>query len=149
MPRTGDELQNLSETLNDMLDRLEKAFLRITQFTADASHELRTPVSMMRARTELALRRPRSDEEYRETLALVLRELERTSEILENLLSLARADSGGVKIAHEPLDLCDVAREAAEEARPLAEAKQIHLRRISRRLPWRLLAMPRHCGACC
>jgi heavy metal sensor kinase len=126
VPRTGDELQNLSETLNNMLDRLEKAFQRITQFTADASHELRTPVSVMRARTELALRRPRSDEEYRETLALVLRELERTTELLENLLSLARADSGGVNIAHEPLDLRDVAREAAEEARPLAEAKQIH-----------------------
>jgi signal transduction histidine kinase len=59
--RTGDELQSLSETLNEMFDRLESAFKRVTQFTADASHELRTPVALMRARTEVALRKQRSE----------------------------------------------------------------------------------------
>jgi heavy metal sensor kinase len=126
VPRTHDELQRLSVTLNAMLERLEKAFLRITQFTADASHELRTPVAVMRARAELALRRPRSDDEYREALALILRELERTSSMLEDLMLMARADSGAQKLSHAPLDLRDAAREAAEEAHPLADAKQIH-----------------------
>lgn len=125
IPRTHDELQRLSLTLNAMLERLEKAFLRITQFTADASHELRTPVTIMRSRAELALRKPRSDDEYRETLALILRELERTSGMLEDLMLMAREDSGAQNLAHAPLDLRDVSREAADEARPLADAKQI------------------------
>ena len=75
----GDELQRLSQTLNGMLERLERAFRRITQFTADASHELRTPVALMRTRAEIVLRRPRPEEEYRETLRQILEDLERIS----------------------------------------------------------------------
>jgi methyl-accepting chemotaxis protein len=82
VPQTRDELQRLSETLNGMLDRLESAFKKITQFTADASHELRTPVAVMRTRAELALRKARSAEEYRDVIAEVLSELEKTSESL-------------------------------------------------------------------
>src|SRR5580704_12033339 len=62
---TGDELQRLSDTLNEMLDRIESAFRRITEFTADASHELRTPVSLIRTEAELALRRSRGEAEYK------------------------------------------------------------------------------------
>ena len=91
---TGDELQRLSDTLNQMLDRIEAAFLRITQFTADASHELRTPVSLIRTEAELALRRARGEEEYRESLRHILVEAERTTGLIEQLLSLARADAG-------------------------------------------------------
>jgi heavy metal sensor kinase len=102
---TGDELQRLSDTLNEMLDRIEKAFSRITQFTADASHELRTPISLMRTEAELALRRARGEEEYRESLRHILLEAERTTGLIEQLLSLARADSGREIVRMSKLDL--------------------------------------------
>src|SRR5215831_12123417 len=76
---TGDELQRLSDTLNEMLARIEAAFLRITEFTADASHELRTPVSLIRTEAELALRRSRAEVEYKESFRHILLEAERTT----------------------------------------------------------------------
>jgi heavy metal sensor kinase len=102
---TGDELQRLSDTLNEMLDRIESAFLRITQFTADASHELRTPVSLIRTEAELALRRSRGEAEYKESLRHILLEAERTTALIEQLLSMARADSGRETLHLEPVDL--------------------------------------------
>jgi heavy metal sensor kinase len=102
---TGDELQRLSDTLNEMLDRIESAFLRITQFTADASHELRTPVSLIRTEAELALRRSRGEAEYKESLRHILLEAERTTALLEQLLSLARTDSGRETLHLQPVDL--------------------------------------------
>src|SRR4029434_3489836 len=89
-----DELQRLSETLNQMLGRIESAFRRITEFTADASHELRTPVALIRNTSELTLRKPRTTEEYRQALDEVHAESVRTTELIENLLTLARADAG-------------------------------------------------------
>ncbi len=78
VPATGDELQRLSETWNDMLARLESAVKRLSQFTADASHELRTPVALIRTTAELTLRRERSPDTYREALRQVVLESERT-----------------------------------------------------------------------
>ena len=128
VPRTGDELQRLSETLNGMLERLEQAFKRITQFTADASHELRTPVALMRTRAEIALRKSRSEEEYRETLREILEDLQRTSSLIENLMLLARADSGAETLERTRIDLVENLGEACLEGRALAETKQISLR---------------------
>jgi heavy metal sensor kinase len=102
---TGDELQRLSDTLNEMLDRIETAFRRVTQFTADASHELRTPVSLIRTEAELALRRSRGEEEYKESLRHILLEAERTTALIEQLLALARADSGREALQMQPVDL--------------------------------------------
>jgi len=102
---TGDELQRLSDTLNAMLDRIESAFRRITQFTADASHELRTPISLIRTEAELALRRPRSEVEYKESLNHILFEAERTTNLIEQLLELARADSSREPLDFQPVDL--------------------------------------------
>lgn len=102
---TGDELQRLSDTVNEMLDRIEKAFLQVTQFTADASHELRTPISLMRTEAEVALRRSRDTDAYREALLHILKETERTSVLIEDLLELARADSGREFLKPEPVEL--------------------------------------------
>jgi heavy metal sensor kinase len=102
---TGDELQRLSDTLNEMLDRIESAFQRITQFTADASHELRTPVSLIRTEAELALRRSRGEAEYKESLRHILLEAERTTVLIEQLLAMARADSGSETLHLQPVDL--------------------------------------------
>jgi len=102
---TGDELQRLSDTLNEMLNRIEKAFLRVTQFTADASHELRTPVSLIRTEAELALRRSRGEVEYQESLRHILLEAERTTTLIEQLLALARADSGRETLHMQPVNL--------------------------------------------
>jgi heavy metal sensor kinase len=111
---TGDELQRLSDTLNEMLDRIEAAFLRITQFTADASHELRTPVSLIRTEAELALRRSRGEAEYQESLRHILLESERTTALIEQLLSLARADSGRETLQMEPVNLREMLRGVVE-----------------------------------
>jgi heavy metal sensor kinase len=102
---TGDELQRLSDTLNEMLDRIESSFLRVTEFTADASHELRTPVSLIRTEAELALRRSRGEAEYKESLQHILVEAERTTALIEQLLALARADSGRETLHLQQVDL--------------------------------------------
>lgn len=125
VPQSCDELQRLSETLNGMLDRLEAAFKRITQFTADASHELRTPVALMRTTAELSLRKPRPEAEYREALTQILRELETTSALIENLMLLARTDSGVEALQFAPVDLSATLRQACQQGRVLAEGKHI------------------------
>jgi len=122
---TGDELQRLSDTLNEMLDRIEKAFLRVTQFTADASHELRTPISLIRTEAELALRRSRGEAEYKESLRAILLEAERTTSIVEQLLALARADSGRETLHMARVNLSDISREAQESWRQVAEIRDL------------------------
>lgn len=111
---TGDELQRLSDTLNEMLGRIEAAFLRVTEFTADASHELRTPVSLIRTEAELALRRSRGELEYKESLRHILLEAERTTALIEQLLALARADSGRESLHLQPVDLRQTLRNVVE-----------------------------------
>ena len=117
-----DELDRLSETLNDMFARLDAAFRRVTQFTADASHELRTPVAIIRTTAELTRRRPRTESEYTEALDRILAESERTSRLIDDLLMLARSDAEGEEFALEPMDLAQSLREACEQGRVLADA---------------------------
>jgi heavy metal sensor kinase len=122
---TGDELQRLSDTLNEMLGRIEHAFIRVTQFTADASHELRTPISLIRTEAEIALRRSRGDAEYREALRHILLEAERTSALVEELLSLARADCGQETLRIASVDLSTIVREVSEQWRELMAARNL------------------------
>ncbi len=127
VPQTGDELQRLTETLNGMMQRIDAAFRRINQFTADASHELRTPVTIMRTTAELSLRKPRTNLEYRQALDQILTELERTSELIDDLMVLTRSDTGEKTLDAEPVELTGSASTACEEGRVLADAKEIHL----------------------
>lgn len=122
---TGDELQRLSDTLNEMLDRIESAFRRVTQFTADASHELRTPVSLIRTEAELALRRFRTENEYKDSLQHILLEAERTTTLIEQLLSLARADSGRETLHMRPVNLSETLRGVADSWKQVAAIRDL------------------------
>lgn len=122
---TGDELQRLSDTLNEMLGRIETAFLRITEFTADASHELRTPVSLIRTEAELALRRSRGEPEYKEALRHILLEAERTTALIEQLLAMARADSGRETLHVQPVDLRQTLRSVVDGWQQVATLRSL------------------------
>ncbi len=89
-----DEIGRLTVTINDMISRLHDSFARVRQFSADASHELRTPLTIMRGEIELALRSRKSPEEYRRVLESGLEEILRLTSIIDNLLTLAKADQG-------------------------------------------------------
>jgi two-component system, OmpR family, sensor kinase len=121
------ELAPLARAFNAALERLEQAFQRQVRFTADASHELRTPLTVLRAQSEIALRKARTPEEYRTALEACRRAAERMSKLTESLLELARADVGQRAASSEPLELDQVVREAAEHLRPLAEAEGLAL----------------------
>jgi heavy metal sensor kinase len=127
VPNTKDELQRLTETLNQMLDRIEGAFRRVTQFTADASHELRTPVALIRTTSELALRKHRSESDYRQALEEVQAESVRTTDLIENLLTLARADAGKATLHRTAVDLGSLVVEVSAQAEKLAHQKGIAL----------------------
>ncbi len=124
---TGDELDHLSTTLNAMFERLEDSFRRIAQFTADASHELRTPVAIIRTTAEVIRRKPRSEREYTEALDRILAESERTTELVEDLMQLARADVNADDVAMEPVSMAELVQAAYTDARALAEAAGIAL----------------------
>jgi heavy metal sensor kinase len=131
VPQTGDELERLSQTLNEMIARIESAFTRISRFTADASHELRTPLAVMRTTAEVALRGPQSAAEHRAALEYIIAEIERTSNLVENLLLIAKADSGN-ELRKQPVDIVAALREACAQAEVLARVKGV---RFETRLP--------------
>jgi two-component system heavy metal sensor histidine kinase CusS len=99
------ELSLLAGTFNEMLDRLEEAFSRLSRFSADIAHELRTPVNNLRGEVEVALGKPRSPEEYREVLGSTLEECGRLARLIDSLLFLARAESPQTEIRREPVDI--------------------------------------------
>lgn len=127
VPHSGDELQRLTETLNQMLKRIQEALDRITRFSADASHELRTPITVMRTRVELALRRPRTVAENRQTLEQLHTELVRASELLDNLMLLARSDSGAEQLRLAPANIEEALKDALAQVSPLASEMGIAL----------------------
>ena len=124
--QTGDQLQRLSETLNAMFSRLDAAVRRITQFTADASHELRAPISLIRTTAEVAVqKKDRTAQEYFDALQEILEEAERTSQVVDSLMLLARADSGTEMLEHGPVDACTIVREAADQGEKLARTRDL------------------------
>lgn len=129
LPRTGadDELDRLAATINDLLDRLAADHAQIIRFTADASHELRSPLGAMRAAVEVALQQPRSADEYREMLASLGEQCERLTALVNKLLLLARADAGQVEIRREEVDLTALVGEVVDLYQPLAEDRGVQL----------------------
>jgi two-component system, OmpR family, sensor kinase len=123
-----DELGRLAVTLNELLSRLSAAFLRQRQFMADASHELRTPVSVIRTAAAVALdREHREESDYRGLLATIDGQALRLSRIVEDLFRLARADSGHYVLQTRPFYLDELLVEAAHAARLLASPKKISI----------------------
>jgi heavy metal sensor kinase len=129
LPLTGasDELDELAATINDLLDRLAAYHAQVIRFTADASHELRSPLAAMRAAVEIALQKPRESEDYRSVLATLGEQCERLTALVNGLLLLARADAGEVVIEREAVDLSALACDVAEMFDPLAEERGIRL----------------------
>jgi two-component system heavy metal sensor histidine kinase CusS len=125
---TGDELQRLTEVWNSMLARLEAAVKTLSQFAADASHELRTPLAVIRTSAELALRRARTTESYRESLQEISVEAERMTQLVEDLLFLARSASSSIAFRAEPIELRTLLDGVSEELRDLAKLRHIELR---------------------
>lgn len=121
------ELDSLAKTLNLALDRLGEALERQRRFTSDASHELRTPVSVLLANSELLLRRPRPAEEYVEGLTRQHRTAARMQRITEDLLTLARADANAADFEQNPVDLGDMVGSLCEEYKAVAHASEIDL----------------------
>jgi signal transduction histidine kinase len=101
----NDEISQLSNTLNQMLERIDKAFASVRAFTGNASHELRTPIALLRTEIEVALNKPRTPAEYRETLSSLHQESIRMGYLVENLLALARADGGAEAFSLIPVDV--------------------------------------------
>jgi heavy metal sensor kinase len=119
--KTGDQLQRLSETLNQMFSRLEASVNSIKRFTADASHELRAPITLIRTTAEVAVQnRQRPAEEYLAALDDIAAESERTSQLVESLMLLARADADKQAVERTLVDLVDVCRIASEQGQRLA-----------------------------
>jgi heavy metal sensor kinase len=131
LPQTGDELERLSATLNEMIGRLEAAFKKVSRFTADASHELRTPLAVMRTTAEVALRNADGNE-HRNALEQVVAEIERTTSLVENLLLIAKADSGSAELSKRSIDVLAAIDEACAQAAVLAQVKGI---KMTKRLP--------------
>lgn len=122
-----DELSRLVQTLNEMLERLDASFHQIRQFSADASHELQTPLTILKGEIEVALRTLRTPNEYQGILTSALEEINRLTRLVEGLLLLARADAGVLRMDHKPVDLVQLIEEAYGQAKILADNRQITL----------------------
>ncbi|WP_263417996.1 sensor histidine kinase [Terriglobus albidus] len=124
---SGDELEALTETCNEMLARLDTAVSQITRFTADASHELRSPITYIYTLAECALRNSSLDEESTESFQEIVKECKEATELLDDMLTLARCDSGHTGMVFAPTDLLEILEDVAAKAGPIADRKQHRL----------------------
>jgi heavy metal sensor kinase len=127
-PGATDEVARLAQAVNAMFARLEQSFASQQRFVADASHELKTPLMVLRAGVERALTSPRVPAESLQPLDESLEEINRMTELVDNLLTLARADEGRAPLAVEECDIRDLVSEAAETAQILAEVSEVTVR---------------------
>ena len=122
-----DELGSLAETLNHMIERLERSFTEMQRFTADAAHELRTPLAVIRNEAEVALRSPRSGDEYRHVLENLLEETNRLSSLADQLLFLCRNDAGLSPQVRDQMALDELLREVVGNMQVVAQDKHVTL----------------------
>lgn len=127
VPNPDDELGALAQTLNRMVERLEQSFTEMQRFTADAAHELRTPLAVIRSEAEVALRAPRAAEEYCQVLTNLLEETNRLTDVAEQLLFLCRQDTGLHPAAQDELVGHELLREVLGNMQPVAQEKGVAL----------------------
>lgn len=127
VPNPDDELGALADTLNRMIGRLEKSFAEMQRFTGDAAHELRTPLAVIRNEAEVALRAPRTPDEYRRALENLLEEANRLSHLADQLLFLCRQDAGLLPPLREEVDALQLVHEVVGNMHLVAQEKGVHL----------------------
>ena len=127
LPRSesGDEVDRLTAVLNDMTDRLDRAFVQMHEFSLHASHELKTPLAVLHGELELCLQDPAATPSQRETFASLLDEIQRLMKIVSALAFLAKADAGQALLERQPVDLQDLVTDIVGDAQILAQAKAI------------------------
>ncbi|MBI2095326.1 MAG: heavy metal sensor histidine kinase [Candidatus Omnitrophica bacterium] len=127
LPHTNDEIARLAETFNQMLARLDRSFVSQRQIVQDISHELKTPLTILRGQLEVALKKTRDPAEYEEILKSGLEEIESIRRIIDNLLTLARLDAQTSPLETEPVDLGALAASVIEDIRVLAGSKGVEV----------------------
>lgn len=125
--KTGDELDRLAETLNEMMDRIELSTRSIQEFSTNISHELKTPLAIIRGEVDLALRRPRSAEALVETLRVIQGEVDELTRLVEDLLLLVRSDAGQIKFVRIKLSLNSVMEYVSGRFQKQAGQKKVSL----------------------
>jgi heavy metal sensor kinase len=126
-PKVKDEISRLVETLNEMISRLDRSFRQVKQFSTDASHELKTPLTILKGEVEVALRKERVPHEYEQVLKSNLEEINRMSQIVEDLLLLSRADSGEIRLNKEDMNLNEILNELVAHMNVLAQSKNLRI----------------------
>jgi heavy metal sensor kinase len=122
---TDDEMDDLIQTINGMIERLEGSFKQMAEFTADASHELKTPICAMRGEAEVLLSKERRNEEYQEALAHLIEQFDRMNQMLNDLILLSKADSSQIQLRIFPLRLDNLISSITSLFNVLAEQKRI------------------------
>lgn len=123
----GSELASVAATLNEMIERLELSFAALRRFTADASHELKTPLAVLRADVERAMSPTATKTERAIALEEALEQVTRMADLVNSLLTLARADEGRLEVVREDVDLAELTREVVDTARLLGEKTQLNI----------------------
>ena len=125
--KVDDEVTRLSKTLNAMFDRIEEAFRLQKQFTADASHELKTPLTILLGEMEVALANPRTSSEYVDTLGSAVEEIRRITKIVDELLTIARLESGQLAMQKQPVRLDELLLDAVSKTSAYASRRSINI----------------------
>lgn len=125
--KVKDEISRLIDTFNDMISRLDQSFRQVKQFTTDASHELKTPLTILKGEVEVALRKKREPQEYEQILESNLEEIDRMTKIVDDLLLLSKADIGEIRLNRENIDLNRFISGLTEQMKILAQPKNIRI----------------------
>jgi heavy metal sensor kinase len=126
-PKVKDEISRLIDTFNEMISRLDQSFRQIKQFSSDVSHELKTPLTILKGEIEVLLRKERTSQEYQQTLKSNLEEINRMSQIVEDLLLLSKADIGEVRLDKEDINLTEILNEVVVQMERLVRSKGLSL----------------------